>query len=358
MTTSSNRQEKLEKLEKKVLQLDALNKISAELTKTTDLDILLYKINEYAAKIVQGEAASILLIDKKKNELYFKSVMGKKSKEIKKLKIKIGEGIAGRVAQNGESLIVNDVSCNTIWKDDFDIATNFTTKSMICVPLFLEKDIIGIMEVINKKQGGQFSKDDEGILKSFANQVVIAMKNVNIIGDLNNYFRNTLDILIQAMENNSIAPKGHYMKVARYATQIGAKMGLKGEEFKNLYYASLLHDIGKIKNDTNIYSKTDNHPVVGAHMLKHIEIFKQIVPIVKHHHEHYDGSGFPSGLAGKNIPLGSRIIALVEDYLKIIYNKILDNIPENKSEIKGLFSFSEKKYDPDVIKVLKDIIEV
>ncbi|MEA2022447.1 MAG: HD-GYP domain-containing protein, partial [Candidatus Caldatribacteriota bacterium] len=94
---NNNKDDKIKKLEKKILQLDALNKISSELTKTIDLDILLNKINEYAAEIVEGEAASILLLDKNKKELIFKAILGKKSKEIKKYKVKLGEGIAGWV---------------------------------------------------------------------------------------------------------------------------------------------------------------------------------------------------------------------------------------------------------------------
>ena len=112
MINSAKKQEELKKLEKKIVQLDALNKISSELTKTTDLDILLDKINKYAAEIVEGEAASILILNKNKKELSFKASLGKKRKEIKKHKVKLGEGIAGWVAEKGKSLIVNDVNNN------------------------------------------------------------------------------------------------------------------------------------------------------------------------------------------------------------------------------------------------------
>ncbi len=94
MSLNQNEENNLEKLKIQILQLNALNNISLELTRTTDLDALLNKIIEYAALIVKAEAASILLLDKKKNELYFKASLGKKSKEIKKYRVKVGEGIA------------------------------------------------------------------------------------------------------------------------------------------------------------------------------------------------------------------------------------------------------------------------
>jgi putative nucleotidyltransferase with HDIG domain len=304
-----------------ILQLNALNNIYLELTRTTDLDVLLNKIIKYAAIIVKAEAASILLLDKEKNELYFKASLGKKSKEIKKYKVKFGEGIA-------------------------------------------------VMEVINKKDKEYFDKNDEEILNSFANQAVTALWNANIIEDLNNYFIHITEILIQAMENESLGPKGHFMRLARLATQVGSKLGITGKDYNNLYYASLLHDIGKIKVSRKInisFKAKDNfrlvqneislHPVVGANMLKQINLFKDIIPIVKHYHENYDGTGYPDGLSGEEIPLASRIISVVEDYNKIIYNKPIESHSENEKALNKFFSLAGTKYDPKVINALKEIIK-
>jgi putative nucleotidyltransferase with HDIG domain len=354
-----------------ILQLNALNNISLELTRTTDLDILLNKIIKYAATIVKAEAASILLLDKKKNELYFKASLGKKSREIKKFKVKVGEGIAGWVAEKGKSLIVDDVTKDTRWTKKIDTSTKFKTKSLICVPLILEKEIVGVMEVINKKDKECFNKNDEEILYSFANQAVIALWNANIVEDLNNYFIHITEILIQALENESLGPKGYFMRLARLATQIGSKLGITGKDYNNLYYASLLHDIGKIKLSKKIdisFKAKDNfhliqneislHPVVGANMLKQINLFKDIIPIVKHHHENYNGTGYPDRLSGEKIPLASRIIAVVEDYSKIIYNKPIESHSENEKALNKLFSFAGTKYDPKVINALKEIIKI
>jgi len=320
---------------------------------------------------VEGEAASILLLDKEKNELYFKASLGKKSQEIKKYKVKVGQGIAGWVAEKGKSLIVDDVTRDNRWQKYFDNAIKFKTKSIICVPLILEKEIVGVMEVINKKDKTYFDKNDEEILNSFANQVVIALWNANIIKDLNNYIINITEVLIQAMENESLGPKGHFVMVARLATQIGNKLGVTGKDYENLYYASLLHDIGKIKvkRKIDINFKTEEnlqlfqdevsrHPVVGANMLKQINLFKDIVPIVRHHHENYDGTGYPDGLRGEKIPLGSRIIAVVEDYTKLLYNKPIEGPSQNEQALNKLFSLAGTKYDPKVINALKEIIKI
>jgi len=368
MLDAINKNYDLKRLSKRVLQLDALNSISFRLTQTSDLDTLLNKIIKYATEIVEGKAASILLLDKEKNELFFRASLGKKSSEIKKYKVKVGEGIAGWVAEKGKPLLVTDVRKDKRWNEKFDVAINFNTKSIICVPMLLEKEIIGVIEVINRKNDGEFDKDDEKILISFANQAVIALHNANTIKDLKNYFVNITEILIQAMESESIASKGHSMEVARLATQIGAKLGITGKDYEDLYYASLLHDIGKImikrriafsfEADGNLnWDEVKRHPVIGANILSPINLFKGVIPIVRHHHENFDGTGYPDALQGEDIPLGSRIIAVVEDYIKIFYNKPIENSSKNEKALNKLFSLAGTKYDPKVIDALKEIIK-
>ena len=366
---SINKKNNLQDLKKQLRQLDALNKITFDLTRIIKLDILLNKIIYYATQIVEGEAASILLLDKDKKELYFKASLGKKSQEIKKYKVKIGKGIAGWVAEKGESLIVEDVRKDARWNKDFDIEIEFKTKSIICIPLILDTEIVGVMEVINKKGESSFDKDDEAILNSFANQAVIALRNANMVNDLSNYFVNIIEILIQAMESESLGPKGHFVHVARLATQIGSRLNVTEKDYKDLYYASLLHDIGKLKvkrkidinfkdEDTVnlIQDEVSMHPIVGANMLKQINLFEGIIAIVKHHHENYDGTGYPQGLKGEEIPLASRIIAVVEEYIKLSYNKSNENIFQNEQILKKLSTFSGIKFDPKVVNALKEIV--
>jgi HD-GYP domain-containing protein (c-di-GMP phosphodiesterase class II) len=98
--------------------------------------------------------------------------------------------------------------------------------------------------------------------------------------------------------------------------------------------------------------------VVGANMLKQINLFKDLIPMVRHHHENYNGTGYPDGLRGEEIPLGSRIIAVVEDYIKILYNKAIKSPVENDEALKRLFSLAGTKYDPKVINALKEIINL
>jgi len=166
----------IDKLKKQILQLKTLIKIFFDIFQTTDLDLLLNKIIKYAAQIVECDGASLLLLDKDNKELYFTASLGKKSQEIKKYRVRVGQGITGWVAEKGEALIVNNVNRDSRWDKDFDDAIDFKTKSIICIPLKLEKEILGVIELINKKDGTYFNKSDEEVLVYFADQAVIALK--------------------------------------------------------------------------------------------------------------------------------------------------------------------------------------
>lgn len=176
MVNVNNDNNTINELKKQILQLKALIKIFFDLFQTTDLDLLLNKIIQYAAQIVESDGASLLLLNKGKKELYFAASQGSKGQKIKKYKVKVGQGIAGWVAEKGEALIVDDVTRDSKWNKDLDNAIKFQTKSIICIPLKLEKEILGVIELINKKDGTYFNKNDEEILIYFADQAVIALK--------------------------------------------------------------------------------------------------------------------------------------------------------------------------------------
>ena len=138
-------------------------------------------------------------------------------------------------------------------------------------------------------------------------------------------YMESIETLRYTVEAKDPYTKGHSDRVAAYSVLIGKKMGLSEDDQKTLMIGGLFHDIGKIGVPDAIlrkpdrltdeeYSEIKNHPSIGAHILAPATIFKDIVPIVKHHHEKYDGRGYPSQLAGENIPLFARIAAVADTY--------------------------------------------
>lgn len=166
-------------------ELDIMMEIISLVNSTLDINKLLDIIMESANKICKAEASSLYLIDKGTDNLLFRSTTGVKGEEVKAFQLKLGEGIAGWVALHGEPLIVEDARKDVRHKKEIPEKIGFIAKSILCVPMKLKTELIGCLEVINKKDGGVFGEHDSKILTSMANQSAVAIENARIYENLN-----------------------------------------------------------------------------------------------------------------------------------------------------------------------------
>ena len=185
--------------------------------------------------------------------------------------------------------------------------------------------------------------------------------------ELEKAYLDTVGILRQTVEAKDPYTRGHSDRVSEFSVLIGKKMGLDDETLHILKIGGLFHDIGKIGIPDSIllkesklsdeeYSQIKNHPTIGAHMLGDAAVFKDIIPIVKHHHERFDGKGYPSQLAGENIPFIARIAAVADTFDAMTSKRTYrDALPLSvvKEEIEKC---SGTQFDPKIAKVFLDII--
>lgn len=143
----------------------------------TDVRSLLTQILSSATKLSDGESSSLLFLDKKLNKLFFEIALGPKGPEVKKFSLNVGEGIAGWVAQHNRSLIVNEVEDDKRFFSDISKSIGYPTQSILCVPMRIKGECVGVIELINKKGGKNFSEDDLQWMEIFANQAAIAVMN-------------------------------------------------------------------------------------------------------------------------------------------------------------------------------------
>lgn len=185
--------------------------------------------------------------------------------------------------------------------------------------------------------------------------------------ELEKAYLDTIGILRQTVEAKDPYTRGHSDRVSEFSVLIGKKMGLDDETLHILKIGGLFHDIGKIGIPDSIllkesklsdeeYSQIKNHPTIGAHMLGDAAVFKDIIPIVKHHHERFDGKGYPSQLAGENIPFIARIAAVADTFDAMTSKRTYrDALPLSvvKEEIEKC---SGTQFDPAIAKVFLDIL--
>ena len=163
--------------------IDRLREISTWVSSVQDLDQLLELIIETATRMMDAKASSLLLLDPKTKKLYFKVATGEKKEDVKRFEIELGQGIAGYVAQTGESLLIPDVRKDPRWYKEISESIGFKTRSIACVPLKVMDKIIGVVEIIDKADGKSITHNDLKILSVFADLAALAIGNARKIED-------------------------------------------------------------------------------------------------------------------------------------------------------------------------------
>ena len=166
-----------------VQNLQKVLAVNGKINSSLDLDELLGIIMTTASEVMRTEAASLMLLDKKTNDLEFRVALGCKASNLKEsFRIKMGEGIAGAVAKSGKSIVVNDVRKDKRFAGRFDKSTGFVTKAILCVPMHVQGKITGVLEAINPRH--PFSQNDLHLFEIFADQAAIAAENARLHGEL------------------------------------------------------------------------------------------------------------------------------------------------------------------------------
>ena len=199
------------------------------------------------------------------------------------------------------------------------------------------------------------------------------IKNINTelqstYDKLEKAYMETVEMLRLTVEAKDTYTKGHSDRVSEYSELIGRNLGLPENDLKTLKIGGLFHDIGKIgipdsillkntKLDDNEYSEIKNHPSIGAHIISNASVFKDIIPIVKHHHERFDGNGYPSKLKGNDIPYLARIASVADAFDAMTSRRSYRDSLDLNIVRQEIINNSGTQFDPDIAKVFLNIID-
>lgn len=323
-------EETIEKLRREVKDLDLLVRSQELINAAIHLDTVLDYLMELAKKITNSEAASALLVEGDK--LIFTAASGTKTAAIKKIALDKYEGVAGWVLRSGEFVLIEDVSKDARFSHKADMVSGFVTKSILAVPLDADEKIIGVVEVVNKKDGKMFDDNDIKLLNGLATSAAMAINKARLYKDLADLFLSTIKAIANAIEAKDPYTRGHSDRIRNYSLMIAKELGLMDADMQQLEIAALLHDVGKIgiseavlrKHGTLTPEETDEmmrHPLIGAEILSSIKQLSEAIPGIKHHQERFDGTGYPDKLKGEDIPLFARIIAVADTYDAMTSNR-------------------------------------
>lgn len=318
-------------LDRSVKQFTTLAEVGTLLNSTLDQNVVRKMAMEAITRLMNAEVGSLLLVDDENKELYFEVALGDKGERVKEIRLKIGEGIAGWVAEHGKSLLLQDVRKDPRFYKSADQKTEFVTRDMVCVPVKVKDKVIGVLQAINRAEG-VFTEDDVELFQLFSNQVAIALDNARLYEEIRETFFATAEALAEAIEKRDPYTGGHTKRVVNYCLVAAKYLNLTPEELEILKLSAILHDVGKIGVEDRILRKPGNlddeeakimkmHPLLGAEIMRHIRQLKDLIPGMLHHHERPDGKGYPEGLKGMDIPIVARIISAADTYDAMTTNR-------------------------------------
>ncbi len=305
--------------------LTALIETAKVLNDTLDVQEVLRRIIEEAKALTQAEAGSVFLVDEARKELVFYTTSGGADARIlQSIRVPMEGSIAGEVARTGRPLRVNHPERHPLFFRDTDEQTGFRTRNLLAVPLEHRGKVLGVAEVLNKREGA-FTEEDLQVLTTLAEFAAIALQNARLYERQKRLFHQSIRALVAAVDARDPYTAGHSERVARYVQWMVDRMDLTPHERSTFVLAALLHDIGKISIPDHILLKQGRlteeeyrvmklHPEKGVEILKHVQDLRDVLPGVLHHHERWDGRGYPMKLAGEAIPLPARVIALADTF--------------------------------------------
>lgn len=357
----------LAEFEREKKEMSDLLKVSSSLDVSSDSKEILKRLTDLAAESMNCEAASIMLINTRERVLEFVVATGEKGQRLETITIPLGEGIAGWVAVNGRPEIVNDTRKDPRFTGKVDQESGFVTRQILAIPMRLEGETIGVLEVINTRDRRMFGEEDLRVLGGIGERAATIIATVRRTEAQQNFYIQTTNIIVRAIEKKDIFSEGHSWKVAELSHKMARAMDLSSEERNDIHFGSLLHDIGKLDLPSILFNKRSltereidilrQHPVRGAKLLEPIILWKTVVPCVLHHHEAWDGSGYPFGRAGDSIPLGARVINLAESFTVMRAANTYKRQLTLKEAVLEVMRSSGKQFDPEIVKVFVSILE-
>jgi HD-GYP domain-containing protein (c-di-GMP phosphodiesterase class II) len=329
----------------RAIALSTVHTVHRLITPTPDIDELLPRIARLSLQVIRANRCSIKLVDRKKKLLLPKTTIDLRKKKTKLKKVEIGKYAPGRAVKKGMSI---------------------RSSRYLATPL-VDEDVVGVITLYDKLDGTEFSRFDEEIMKTLAEQSAIAIKNAQLFREQENLTLSSIKCIAQLLETRPHGSRKADDSFIKLINIIGRKFNMNESEIKRLQYAAMLHDAGQISVPEKVLMKRGEltgreydivkaHPLKGATILQKFKPLKLIVPIILYHHENYDGSGYPKGLKGEEIPLSARVLGVVAAFEAMITEKPYRKALSINSAVKEVKKNAGTQFDPKVVEVFCEAV--
>ncbi len=353
-------------LNRKVKELSVLYAISESLQPShVEGDALFYRIVRMAADIVEAKRASLMLVDDETNCLVIKAAVGMDEDIQRQTIVRIGDGIAGKVALDGVPLLIKDIEQSEF--RDLALVGRYRTHSLISVPVLMRGEVFGVLNVADKGSGRSFLEEDLTLLSALAQKAALAIENQALYESIFTTLTDTLLSLVSTIEARDPYTKDHSQRVTQWAVRIAELMGISQEELDAIKFAGYLHDIGKIGIRDSILMKPTEltqeeeaiirtHPIIGERIVKPLGLLPLERSVIRHHHEWWDGRGYPDGLKAEEIPLPARILAVADAYDAITSDRVYRRARPSVEALREIERRTGSQFDRKVVLAFREVV--
>ncbi|HXF48948.1 MAG TPA: HD domain-containing phosphohydrolase [Verrucomicrobiae bacterium] len=332
----------------------ALYQISEAMVGSVRVDEVLGLILDFVLKEFKADTASILLLDPATRELKLSQFRGK-TRDIEGSYFVLGNDPACRsVVESAKPKVVNKSSPTV------DGSPRPRIRSMVSYPLLAKGQVIGVLNVVRTETVNYFSQGELFSLGIVASKAATAIDSARLYEELESAYFDTINVLANSIEARDRYTRRHTDRVRYLTEMLAVQLGFSGEKLKEVRMGGILHDVGKISVPDHVLNKPGpltkeefaimkKHPETGKKMLEGIEFLRPALPYVLYHHEQYDGSGYPYGLKGEEIPFEGRLLAVADTFDAIISDRPYRKGAPFEKALDELVKFSGRQFDPSVV---------
>jgi putative nucleotidyltransferase with HDIG domain len=350
---------------RKAQELLGLYEVAQVISEISNVSAALGQIVERVAGILEVEKCWFMFYDERRGELRaHPQAVGAVDEQLNALRFTLDRpGVSPAVFRTSRPFYSNEAEREAAVQAEFK--NIFNLRNLMAVPLRSREQTLGVFLAANKRQGDLFTGADVRLFRTLASEATVVIQNANLYDKLRRSYRSIVKVLSDMVDARERFTQGHSERVSRYAALVAAHLGQNAEQVEAVTIAGLLHDIGKIgvpqallakpgKLDADEYRQVQEHATLGEKILESAEIPWDILSLIRHHHEWFNGDGYPDGLVGEAIPLGARILAAA-DAFDVICNERVYQPARAPLEAWGeLKRGAGQQFDPGVIRAFEE----
>ena len=344
-------------------KLVSLHEVTKELSSTHILNELYYRFLNYSMKMSRSNGGSLLFFNES-SQLKTALVSSEPYNEAF-WELSIFTAASHWVVNKREPLIIN-AGMEKI-PEGIPPLPEFI-QSYIVFPLKTPKRVIGVLNLVRAQNTISFSKLDLEIINVLASQASISIENARLYQNIRDNYLKTVRGFALAVEAKDKYTHGHSENVMKFTVILAKHLGLSGKDIEQIKYAGLLHDIGKIGVDEAILNKPGKltpkefeqikkHPELGSRILSNMPFFESLVPLIKYHHEFYNGKGYPEGLSGEKIPYGARLLSVADAFEAMTSNRPYRKALSNEVAFSIMRKEKSNQFDPKIVEAFLDVMK-